>query len=428
MITLYNNTENIDLTQLDSFCFDGKLESQIEQEFAEYVGAKHACIAKSPYDILYLILEAVRIQIYDRLPEKHQNHHKGINSKTMHVPSTVPLQMVNSIINAGLPCCWDDNPSWIGKPYTLVDTSDAFAYHEGLKAASRSGVINDYTAEEGRGFRVIYSGHFIEPKYYEKNKEILGSDLIVYSFEPGHPLSGIGGGIIVSDNEETIAYIKNKVHGGVDYSVTRQDSYREFAAKNPHLEQDLRRAALAQDDIKDIESAKSQIRIRIRQQQEIYHRARVSNTSKKYLSMIDGMVEPELDGVSNNYGGWNMAASPLECLAAINALRKIDKTNKALETIRRKYNEAFKLKNKYGTIYRLKIKNASKFRKFMAEAGIETGRHYAPLHRNIMWPIVEPKSMSKTELEFDKIATIPFHEGLSSKDVNLIIKKALEYK
>lgn len=426
MIPLYKNTNHIDIASLDSLCFDGNLEAEIEQKFAEYVGAKHACVARNPYDILYLIFEAVRIQIYDGLSKPSEQ--KGINSKVMHVPSNVPHQIVNSIINSGLTFCWDDNPSWIGKPYTLVDTADAFAYHEGLRSGSRSGAVGPNDEEGGNGFKVIYSGHFIEPKYYEKNKNVSNSDLVVYSFEPGHPLSGVGGGIIVSNNEETIAYIKNKVHGGLEYTVTRQSSYREFSERNPHIEREMRREALAHEDIKDIELAKSQVRTRLRQQQEMYHRAKVSGAIRKHLLMVDGLVTPELDGVSNNYGGWNMAASPIECLTAINALQRIDKTNKSLEKIREKYNEAFNVKNKSGTLYRLKIKDASKFRESMAADGVETGMHYAHLHHNIMWPIASPSSMSKTELEFDKTVTIPFHDDLSTKDVNLIIKTVLEHK
>lgn len=428
-IKLYNEQKSVDMSRLESLHFDGAIESEIEQSFAEYVGARYACVAKSPYDILYLMLQAINVQLYQGFSGNQESQQKAINSKRISIPSNVPVAMINSVINSGIPASWEDIPQWVGNPYTLVDTSEAMTYHSLLKSSIHPKNLYEFENYYMQGLKLIYSGNFLEKDQFKK-KGRSNKDFIIYSFNPGGSLSGVGGGILVGNDEDTIAYIKNKVHSGTNYTVTRTASYAEFDRNNPDIERVMFQQAQTKErkGPAEIEESKEQIKESIRQQRDMYYFSKKRTAARNYALMQEGLVPPELDGISSNYGGWCMNASPIECLVAIDRLISVEKTNKSLDKIREKYNEAFGIKNKSGTIYRIKVKNGLKFRLEMDKVGVETGVHYFPMHSNVMWPISKPKNMSKTEAEKGKVVSIPFHEGLSTKDVSYIIKKTLEYK
>ena len=160
IIKLYNEQKNVDMSRVESLYFDGAVESEIEQSFAEYVGARHACVAKSPYDILYLILQAINVQLYEGFSGSQELQQKAINSKRISIPSNAPIAMINSVINSGIPASWEDIPQWVGSPYMIADTSEAMTYHSFLKSSISPKKMNEFGEYSSKGLKLIYSGNF----------------------------------------------------------------------------------------------------------------------------------------------------------------------------------------------------------------------------------------------------------------------------
>jgi len=131
--------------------------------------------------------------------------------------------------------------------------------------------------------------------------------------------------------------------------------------------------------------------------------------------------------------GWNFYLSEFSAAIGIAQLKKLDSLNNKRKKIAKKYHKEINVHHKmpYNDdcsyhFYWITVKNRDKLRKKLFNLGIETGTHYAPIHKftmyrknNIKLPITEQTSES--------IITLPTHPNLSESDVNKVIKSINEF-
>ena len=124
--------------------------------------------------------------------------------------------------------------------------------------------------------------------------------------------------------------------------------------------------------------------------------------------------------------GWNYYMNEFSAAIGIEQLTKLDKLNKKRFLVAKKYHKKINAEKKMPLtpessyhFYWILVKNRKRFRKKMAEVGIETGIHYKPIHKMTMYkgptlPITEKISM--------EIVTLPTHPNLTQNDVDFIIE------
>jgi len=152
-------------------------------------------------------------------------------------------------------------------------------------------------------------------------------------------------------------------------------------------------------------------------------------SNNKYL--IDTFKAMVLNGTKASKNAWEreqimlgykMHGNSIQAKIAHENLKKLDKKNSILEEIRLVFNESLGYNNKSNHLYRIRVKDNSKFIKEMKQAGIQCGIHYKAFHKNhLLKNIVEYKEMPKSEVEEKQTVSIPFHESLTKMDINYIV-------
>ena len=112
---------------------------------------------------------------------------------------------------------------------------------------------------------------------------------------------------------------------------------------------------------------------------------------------------------------------------ALNNFRLLESKNAALETIAEKYNSAFLLQNKSKHLYRIRVNNRNDFMSKMKKDNIQCGIHYKAVHDIQCYQVKETLSLEKSIIESAQTVSIPFHEKLTDKEVNYIIKKVKDH-
>ena len=70
--------------------------------------------------------------------------------------------------------------------------------------------------------------------------------------------------------------------------------------------------------------------------------------------------------------------------------------------------------------YWIMVKNRNKFRKKLADSGIETGIHYKPIHKFSMYQ--KKSKLPNTEYAGKFIVTLPTHPNITNHDLDKIIR------
>jgi len=127
--------------------------------------------------------------------------------------------------------------------------------------------------------------------------------------------------------------------------------------------------------------------------------------------------------------GYKMHGNSIQAKIAHENLKKLDKKNSILEEIRLVFNESLGYNNKSNHLYRIRVKDNSRFIKEMKQAGIQCGIHYKAFHKNnLLKNITEYKEMPNSELEEKQTVSIPFHEKLTKENVEYIIKHVEKFR
>jgi len=183
---LFNiNNYKIDTSKFDSLLHD--FEDELEKKFADYVGAKYACISNSASSLLELCLA----KVVSMCPIDFLNVYK------LKIPSMIPIAVSNLVHNSHIPAQWDDNIDWVGNAYTLYDTE---------KVLSRfKNNIEPY--------KIIDSAQEVRKNQFAENANDL--DIMIFSLYPTKPVGGMDGGVMVSNDKNKIDYYRAITHLGV---------------------------------------------------------------------------------------------------------------------------------------------------------------------------------------------------------------------
>ena len=125
--------------------------------------------------------------------------------------------------------------------------------------------------------------------------------------------------------------------------------------------------------------------------------------------------------------GFNYYMDEISAAIGIEQLKKVDKLNDYRFKIAKRYDAELNVNEKIPLdrecsyhLYWILVKNRKKFIQHMKANGIETGTHYAPVHKMSLYKskIILPN----TEKISKEIVTLPIHPNLSKKDIDFIIK------
>ncbi len=169
MIQLFNiNTHIIDTSEFSNLLHD-EVVIELENKFAQYVGAKYACSVNSATNAIFLSM---------------------LNKNTIvSIPSMIPPVVANAIITSGNEVRFHDDVDWVGHSYVLHKFED---------------------------YKIVDSAQKLEPNQFMK--ECNPNDLMMFSFYPTKPLGGSDGGMIVTDDYEKYKWFKSAVLNGMTYA------------------------------------------------------------------------------------------------------------------------------------------------------------------------------------------------------------------
>ena len=169
MIQLFNiNTHTIDTSEFSNLLHD-EVVIELENKFAQYVGAKYACSVNSATNAIFLSM---------------------LNKNAIvSIPSMIPPVVANAIITSGNEVRFHDDVDWVGHSYILHEFED---------------------------YKIVDSAQKLEPNQFMK--ECNPNDLMMFSFYPTKPLGGSDGGMIVTDDYEKYKWFKSAVLNGMTYA------------------------------------------------------------------------------------------------------------------------------------------------------------------------------------------------------------------
>jgi dTDP-4-amino-4,6-dideoxygalactose transaminase len=171
----------------------GKFVEDFENEFAEFIGAKHAVAVNSCTSALFLSLLCEN-RIRYCMP--FCDWESSIRIPSMMVP-VVP----NSLLHAGAKVMFIDDVSWVGKEYLL------------------------------KPYGVWDSAHLVKPKQYKKYND--QNALVCFSFYPTKSICGPEGGMIATDNDEMAEWLKKARWYGRGKVATRVKNSWEYDIEFP---------------------------------------------------------------------------------------------------------------------------------------------------------------------------------------------------
>ena len=169
MIQLFNiNTHTIDTSEFSNLLHD-EVVIELENKFAQYVGAKYACSVNSATNAIFLSM---------------------LNKNTIvSIPSMIPPVVANAIITSGNEVRFHDDVDWVGHSYVLHEFED---------------------------YKIVDSAQKLEPNQFMQ--ECNPNDLMMFSFYPTKPLGGSDGGMIVTDDYDKYKWFKSAVLNGMTYA------------------------------------------------------------------------------------------------------------------------------------------------------------------------------------------------------------------
>jgi|1_EtaG_2_1085319.scaffolds.fasta_scaffold53877_2 dTDP-4-amino-4,6-dideoxygalactose transaminase len=186
MIKLFNIPHNVvDTLQFNNLLFDDCV-TELENSIAKYVGAKYAVGINSASNAIFLSL-------------------KFFGKSVCKIPSLVTTRFLHYVKHSEKEIQFVDNVDWIGRDYKMCD-----------------GIID--------------SAQRLSPNQF---KEYNTDDLCIFSFYPTKPVSGICGGMVVSNNKQKIDRIRmeskfgEKLHTDSWYSKPLTIGYQMFLTTIP---------------------------------------------------------------------------------------------------------------------------------------------------------------------------------------------------
>lgn len=181
MIKLFAPVHTIDIHHNFDHLLHGSIVTDLEKAVADYVGAKYAVAVSSATAGIFLSLK----------------HAVPSEEEIIQIPSIIPPVVPNVLINSDIKFGWNGNTYWVGSDYTLL--------------------VN-------RKLTMVDSAQSFEPGQFKNWTSLTDTEtLMIFSFYPTKPLGGFDGGMVVSDNEQLIEWIRTASRNGTKGSENSWD-------------------------------------------------------------------------------------------------------------------------------------------------------------------------------------------------------------
>lgn len=158
----------------------GQIVTDFENAFADYMGVKYAIGINSCTSAIFLTVKWCQL------------HYKICSS--VNVPTMIPPVVLNALYHADADICFQDDTKWIGGHYFLKQDSV---------------------------FAIIDSAHEVDNTKIEKfNKAVINRTnpenrwAALYSFYPTKPISGIDGGMVITNNKALNEWLRRAIMNG----------------------------------------------------------------------------------------------------------------------------------------------------------------------------------------------------------------------
>lgn len=125
------------------------------------------------------------------------------------------------------------------------------------------------------------------------------------------------------------------------------------------------------------------------------------------------------------FPGWKMYLSAPQAIIAQKNFDRLEAKYDQLAQIRERYNQALGLRNTSNHLYRIRVKDNQKALEELAGLGVTCGWHYKCCHNIPAY--LQNVSLPKSEEEELRTLSIPFHEKLSEKEVDTVLKAVKSY-
>jgi dTDP-4-amino-4,6-dideoxygalactose transaminase len=121
--------------------------------------------------------------------------------------------------------------------------------------------------------------------------------------------------------------------------------------------------------------------------------------------------------------GWKMYMNSVQAHIALQNFHKLDGKTNRYDEIREIYNSEFGLNNTSRHLYRIRVKDRESFIASMKDKGIQCGIHYKSVHNIECYKSKTNISLPLSERESEVTVSIPFHEKLEDKEIEIIMKE-----
>ena len=120
--------------------------------------------------------------------------------------------------------------------------------------------------------------------------------------------------------------------------------------------------------------------------------------------------------------GYKMHCSSIQAYIGLQNLRKLDDKQKIIDEIREIYNDKLGYNNTSRHLYRINVNNNKAFINHMVSKGIQCGIHYEHCHEKQFYTDGNRISLPESKRESTSTVSIPFHEKLTTSDIEKVIE------
>ncbi len=128
-----------------------------------------------------------------------------------------------------------------------------------------------------------------------------------------------------------------------------------------------------------------------------------------------------------HFPGWKMYMNSIQAQIALVSLKALDKKKEQLRSVRERYNASLGYANTSDHLYRIRAQDNDRAIQYMKEADIVCGIHYKAMHLHPVYTTNDANCPRSTR-ESQMALSIPFHEMLSVKDIDLILRMISDYE
>lgn len=125
------------------------------------------------------------------------------------------------------------------------------------------------------------------------------------------------------------------------------------------------------------------------------------------------------------YPGYKMYLNSVQAYVGNENLKRLDKKYKKLKVIREMYNKEFGYNNTSNHLYRINVDNRNKVIDYLKSKEISAGIHYNPTHKEEVY--MNGDECVNSDYYGSRTLSIPFHEKLTTTELDKIVKEVKKY-